>query len=80
MADDPFADKMEEIAALWADQIIEASPSDGVAGELHVSRFKALALYLVQTRKLGRKNAGMDEPGFGAIKKAITEGGRDEGQ
>lgn len=73
MTPDAFADKMEEIACLWADQIISASPADAVQGELHVNRFKALTLFLVQTRKLGRKNRGdEDDAGFGAVKARIT--------
>jgi hypothetical protein len=74
MTPDPLADKMESIAIQWANQIIAAPIEDAVIGELHIARFKALSLYLVQTRKLGRKDADDDGAGFGAVKRAITEG------
>lgn len=74
MSADVFADKMEQIAEKLADQFL----SNNVEAQ-NIDAFKALSLYLVQTRKLGRKNTDDDEAGFGAVKSAIARasGGSD---
>ncbi len=79
MKTDDFADKMERIADLWAEEMIHSDASD-VTGELHVNRFKALTTYLVQTRKLGRRQFDDEDAGFGSIKRAIAEGNANAGR
>lgn len=77
MTIDPFADKMERIADMLADQVLAGDTSDET-----IAAFKALSLYLVQTRKLGRKHgddADENWTGFRGIKATIAavENGRD---
>lgn len=69
MSNDPLFDKIERIADKLAEDLLS-----GDTNAQHVDTFKALSLYLVQTRKLDKRH-GSDDAGatFGKIRQQLTE-------
>lgn len=67
---DTLADKMEQIADKLADELLA-----GETNADHVDTFKALSLYYVQTRKLGKRRTEDDDdgPNFGKIRRQLSE-------